>query len=120
MVDLSLGAWRAREAAFQLAAETGVELAPLFADDPDRGFVSLAVRSIDVAARGDPLVMTAFGDAARIGPALPGGGVIAVLAPGHGLPIRAENEWFFTFLRRHGLSVALIGDDVPSALGKSP
>jgi len=120
MVDLSLGAWRAREAAFQLAAETGVELASLSVDDPDRGLVSSGLRSIDVAARGDPLVMIAFDDAARIGQALPGGGVVAVLAPAYGLPIRAENEWFFTFLRRHGLSVALVGDDVPSALGKSP
>src|SRR5580704_16733880 len=111
MVDLSLGAWRPREAAFQLGVETGVELASLSIDEPDRTAMSSGVRSIDVAARGDPLVMTAFDDAARIGPALPGGGMVVVLAPGHGLPIRAENEWFFIFLRRHGLAVALVGDD---------
>ena len=55
-----------------------------------------------------------------IAPALPGGGLVAVLAPRDGLPLRVENEWFFTFLRRHGLSVALLGDDVPSALAKTP
>ena len=43
-VDLSLGAWRAREAAFQLAAETGVELASLFADDSDRAVMRSGVQ----------------------------------------------------------------------------
>ena len=119
-VDLTLGAWRPREAAFQLAAQTGVALASLFPDDPERAVMDFGVRSIDVAATGDPLIMIAHDDAACIGPALPGGGLVAVLAPRDGLPLRVENEWFFTFLRRHGLSVALLGDDVPSALAKTP
>src|SRR5579871_541847 len=97
-VDLSLGAWRPREAALQLAAQTGVQLAPPFGDDtahprePSIAEASTAarqdrrngeaatampnpispdVREIDIAARGDPLVAAAFEDAARIAAALP-------------------------------------------------
>jgi len=148
LVDLTLGAWRAREAAFQLAAQWRVRLAASIDDGTDdrvrepsgpepllakrqgqRGdgagtarpdLLGLDSREIDVAARGDALVMAAFDDAARLAPALPGAGLVAVLAPRYGLPLRSENEWFFIFLRRHGLAIALVGADVPTALGKSP
>jgi hypothetical protein len=119
IVDLSLGAWRAREAARQLAAATGAALARLDGDaEMDDGGRQGA--TIDLAARGDPLVTTACEDAARIGAAVAGASLVAVIAPRRGLPLRAENEWFFAFLRRLGLTIALIGDDVPGVLGKSP
>jgi hypothetical protein len=118
-VDLILGAWRPREAAFQLAAELGIELRSLHADDPERALMTIGSRAIDVAAEGDPTIMTAHDDAARVGSALPVGGTVAVFAPFQGLSLRVENEWFFLFLRRRGISIAVIGEDPVTTIGKS-
>jgi hypothetical protein len=119
-VDLILGAWRPREAARQLAADLGISLKPLHGDDPDRAVMTTGPRSIDVEAGGDPTIATAYDDAGRIATELPAGAVVIVLTPRFGLPMRAENEWFFLYLRRDGTSVAAVGDEPPaSEIGKA-
>ena len=118
-VDLVLGAWRPREAALQLATELGLELGLVHADDPDRALMVTGPRAIDVEATGDPVIATAYDDAERIGATLPGGATVVVFTPRYGLPLRIENEWFFLFLRRSGISVAAIGDEPPMSVGKT-
>jgi hypothetical protein len=110
-LDFTLGAWRPREAAFQLAANLEVELRSLAPEDPERAVMAVGARSVDIDAEGDPTVVTAHDDAARIAKKLPGGAVVVVLSPRFGLPLRVENEWFFLFLRRLGISVTIIGDE---------
>ena len=117
-VDLVLGAWRPREAAFQLAAGLGVALQP---NPPTDAGTLIGPEAIDVAARGDMPVNQAWDDALRISAGLRGGGVIAVLAPRFGLPLRADNEWLFHFLRRLGRAVVILGDEPQMhAIEKSP
>lgn len=119
-VDLILGAWRPREAAHQLAADLGISLKPLHGDDPERAVMTTGPRSIDVEAASDPTIATAYDDAGRIAAELPAGAVVIVLTPRFGLPMRAENEWFFLYLRRDGTSVAAVGDEPPaSEIGKA-
>ncbi len=113
-VDLTLGAWRPREAAFQLAASLDLALPP-----GDDSFSAAGLAAVHAEGAGDPLIMTAWQDAALIAPQLPGGSTVAVLAPRWNLPFRVENEWFFFFLRRYGLSITLIGDDVATSVSKS-
>ncbi len=118
-VDLTLGAWRPREAAFQLAAGLGLTLPQPGMADRGASAMAAGLAAVYTEATGDPVIMTAYHDAAMIGPALPGGGTVAVLGPRWNLPLRVENEWFFLFLRRHGLSIALVGDDIVATVGKS-
>ncbi len=114
-VDLVLGAWRPREAAAQLATVLGVTL-------PQRSAPAAAATvtdDIDIAALGDPVVLEAYEAATRIAAALPPNGLIAVLAPRYGLPLRQDNEWFFLFLKRRNVSLVLIGDEPPAnAIGR--
>jgi hypothetical protein len=118
-VDLVLGAWRPREAAFQLAAGLDVALQPI--DGAGEAVAVVGAQTIDIEAAGAPLVNQAWDDASRIAETLPGGAVIVVLAPRFDLPMRAENEWFFLFLRRLGQAVVVIGKEPPmTATGRSP
>lgn len=120
-VDLVLGAWRPREAALQLAAGLGVELLPTRPPEPRAQSLAISAEAIDAAAQGDILVNQAWDDASRISAALFGGTVIAVLAPRFDLPLRADNEWFFHFLRRLDRAVVIIGDEpTMRAIAKSP
>ena len=116
VVDLVLGGWRPREAAFQLAIRLGIAPGPGDDDSPRIALAATGIVAADAAAVGDPTIYAAFDDAARIGSVLGPDATIAVLAPRFGLPLRAENEWFFLFLRRHIASVALIGDEPPTAV----
>ncbi len=104
-VDLVLGAWRPWEAATQLAAALGVTLPP----GPARALS--ACDEIDDAAVGDPLIFRAHAAAARIAAALPAAGVVVVLTPRFGLPLRHDNEWFFLFLKRRGIAIVFVGDE---------
>ena len=116
VVDLVLGGWRPREAAFQLAIRLGIALGPGDDEAPRTALAATGIVAADAAAVGDPTICVAFDDAARIGAILGTDATVAVLAPRFGLPLRAENEWFFLFLRRHIASVALIGDEPPTAV----
>jgi len=110
-VDLTLGAWRPREAATQLAA--GLGLAP---PAPEPAFASPDTIDIDVESVGEPVLLRAHEDARRIAAALPTNGVVTLLAPRYGLPLRYDNEWFFLFLRRRSIAIALIGDEPTAAV----
>jgi hypothetical protein len=120
-VDLILGAWRAREAAQQLAAGMEIELGPMPGIETEEGAITIGAPAIDVEAAGDPLINQAWDDACRIVAALPGGAIVVLLAPRFDLPLRVENEWFFHFLRKLGQPVVIIGKDPPlQAVAKTP
>lgn len=120
-VDLVLGAWRPREAALQLATGLGIELTQIARTDPDESKLATIAVAIDMAAQGDVLVNQAWDDASRVVDGLVAGAVVVVLAPRFGLPLRADNEWFFFFIRRLGHAVVIVGDEPPMrAIAKSP
>ncbi len=52
-VDLTLGAWRPREAAVQLATTLGIALGPGLPSDPATSPITIGRRGIDVGAVGD-------------------------------------------------------------------
>jgi hypothetical protein len=110
-VDLVLGGWRPREAAFQLAASLGVDLGRCDRSEPAETDLAMSVGEVDVGAQGDPLVNQAWEDACRIAAALPASAVVVVLPPRFDLPLRADNEWFFYFLRRLGRSIIVVGEE---------
>lgn len=119
-VDLVLGAWRAREAARQLAAALGLVLPP-FGSGEARSGEAIILQSIEESLSGDGLVTAAAGDAAFLARALPGASIVVVLTPRYDSPLRAENEWLFFFLRRLGVSVAIVGEEPPlPAILRSP
>lgn len=118
-VDLTLGAWRPREAAMQLAAMLGIALPAGLPAEPDASPVTIGRRSIDVGAVGDPIAFLAFDDARRIAAALPAAATIVVLAPRHGRGIGTHNDWLFHFLRRAALSLLVIGDEPPTAMART-
>jgi hypothetical protein len=120
-VDLALGGWRPREAAFQLAAALGVTLTSRERVVPAETDPVTGVDLVDIAARGDPLVNQAWEDASRIAARLAAKAVAVVLAPRFGLPLRADNEWFFHFLRRLSQTIVIVGEEPPMrAVEKSP
>jgi len=104
VVDLLLGAWRARQAAREAAAQLGIELPP----GHDRA-ASIISAGVDREARGEPTVLTAFDDARRVAAALSPGAEVVVLLPRFGLPLRDENDWFLRFLARQGATVRRTG-----------
>lgn len=112
-VDLTLGAWRPREAATQLAAGLGLALP---APEPVSAFASPDTIDIDVESVGEPVLLRAHEDARRVAAALPTNGVVTLLAPRYGLPLRYDNEWFFLFLKRRSIAIALIGDEPVAAV----
>ncbi len=112
-VDLTLGAWRPREAATQLAAGLGLTLS---GPEPASAFASPDTVDVDIEAVGDPVLLRCYDDARRIAAALPTNGVVALLAPGYGLPLRYESEWLFLFLKRRGIAIALVGDEPTAAV----
>ena len=112
-VDLTLGAWRPREAASQLAAGLGLTL---LGAEPASAFANPDTADIDIEAVGDPVLLRCHDDARRIAAALPTNAVVALLAPRYGLPLRYESEWFFLFLKRRGIAIALIGDEPTAAV----
>jgi hypothetical protein len=116
-VDLVLGAWRPREAAAQLGVALGVALKPLPEDKPDKEILARLRDRIDVEAAGEPTVMRAWDDATRIAPVLSASAAVAMLAPRYRLPLRVENEWFFFFLRRLGVSIAVLGEEPVLSIG---
>ncbi|MCB1485884.1 MAG: hypothetical protein KDJ88_00330 [Bauldia sp.] len=104
-IDLVLGAWRPREAATQLAAALAVKL-------PEARHPASEAEEIDSAAIGDTGILYAHEAARRIARVLPAqNGVVALLTPRFGLPLRSDNEWFFHFLKRFGIAIAIIGPD---------
>ncbi|MDB5072612.1 MAG: hypothetical protein JWM87_3723 [Candidatus Eremiobacteraeota bacterium] len=124
VADVSLGSWRPRHIAHELAAQLSVELN---ADErvdttlPDlRAFDYGAVigRGVDTEARGDPMIMRAFDDARAIAHALDEQGMAVVaLGPRFGARWRAGEVWFLRFLRqlREGVAdedvlLAMAGD----------
>lgn len=120
-VDLVLGGWRPREAAFQLAAALGVELSKGMVVDLDDSNLATGAAIVDIAVRGDRLVNQAWEDACRIADALPATAVAVVFVPQFDLPLRADNEWFFHFLRRLGQTVVAAGGEPRfRTLEKSP
>jgi hypothetical protein len=119
IVDLTLGAWRPREAARQLATGLGIALGPGLPPDPAASPVTTGRRGIDVSVSGDPIALVAHGDARRIASALPPGGTIVVLTPRHGRGIGTLNDWLFYFLRGHSLSLVVIGDEPATAMARS-
>lgn len=113
-VDLALGAWRPHEAANQLAGTLGVALppAPVIGQHPLDGG--------DAAAAGAPGILHAHEAARRTAAALPANAAVVVFAPRFGLPLRQDNEWFFLFLKRRGVSIVLTGDEVaPTVISQS-
>ncbi len=116
-VDLVLGAWRPREAAAQLALALGVSLKRLPEDEPKQEILAHLRGMIDVEASGEPTVMRAYDDAARIAAELSAVSIVAMLAPRYGLPLRLENEWFFFFLRRMGVAIAAVGETPRFSIG---
>ncbi len=118
-VDLTLGAWRPREAATQLAAVAGIALGPGLSPDAATSPVTVGRRGIDTAAVGDPIAVLAHDDAARIAAALPAAATIVVLAPRHGRGLGTLNDWLFFYLRRLALSLVVVGDEPATAMARS-
>lgn len=118
-VDLTLGAWRPREAAVQLATTLGIALGPGLPSDPATSPITIGRRGIDVGAVGDPIAFLAHDDARRIAAALPAAATIVVLAPRHGRGIGTLNDWLFHFLRQLALSLVVIGDEPATAMARS-
>lgn len=113
-IDLTLGAWRPWEAATQLAAALGVALpdAPLMPASP--------LDEIDAGAVGEATVFHAHAVAGLLSAALPQNGIVAILTPRFGLPLRRDNEWLFLFLKRRSISLAIVGDEpVTTVIGRS-
>lgn len=119
VVDLTLGAWRPREAARQLALTLGVDLGPGLAAEAATSPITIERRGLDVAATGDPLAFLCFADARSIAAALPPTGTITILAPRFGRGIGTLNDWFFHFLRRTALQLALVGEEPPTAMARA-
>lgn len=118
-IDLTLGAWRPREAATQLAATLGISLGPGLPPDRDTSPITVAIRGIDVGAAGDPIAVLAHDDARRIAAALPAAATVVILAPRHGRGIGTLNDWLFFFLRRFALSLVVIGDEPATAMARA-
>ncbi|HET7717946.1 MAG TPA: hypothetical protein VFK86_20145, partial [Bauldia sp.] len=118
-VDLTLGAWRPREAAMQLAAIVGVALAPGLDADPAASPIGTGRRGIDAAAVGDPIAFLAHDDAKRIVAALPAAATIVVLAPRHGRGLGTLNDWLFFYLRRMALALVVVGDEPAAVMARS-
>ena len=121
-VDLVLGGWRPREAAFQLAAALGVDLGnDGVVDADDINLLATGAEIVDIAAQGDRLINRAWQDACRVAAALPATAVTVVFVPQFDLPLRADNEWFLHFLRRLGQTVVAVGAEPRfRAVEKSP
>ncbi len=115
-VDLTLGAWRPREAATQLAAALGVPLGPGLG--ADRPAMSLGRDGIDIAALGDRVVLLAHDDAARIAAALPATATIVLLPPRYDRGIGIGNDWFFLFLRRQGITLLAVGGEPAATVSR--
>jgi len=101
-VDLSLGGWRARQAATELAAQVDQTLddtEPYQAQSLFDSPASIVGAGIDAEARGRREVLIAYQDACRLAPLL-AHRCVAVFAPRFGLPWRPENSWFFRFARQ--------------------
>jgi len=108
VVDLTLGAWRPRAAAHQLAAQAGVALAPpgvapVFSAQAGAGtdWAAMVGTNIDAEARGPTQVLNADADAEALLPHLCADGppiVIAWLPLAAGLP--DDNGWFLRILGR--------------------
>ena len=110
VVDLCLGAWRAREAAFQLCLQCGLTL-----DSIDGAGVSNGTwnsRGVNVEARGDALISAAYRDGRNLAAAL-AGGEVRVLPPKFGAAWRPENEWIFHYLSLAGVALICEGDPPP-------
>ena len=118
-IDLTLGAWRPREAASQLACRLGVDLGPGLPDDVQLSPVTVGLRAIDIDAIGDPVALQCHDDARRIADALPAAATVAVLAPRYGLPLGTFNDWFLHFLRRFAVSLVLLGDEPATVMARS-
>lgn len=119
IVDLTLGAWRPREAAMQLSATIGIALGPGLASDPASSPITNGRRGIDAGAIGDAIAFLAHDDARRIAAALPAAATAVVLAPRHGRGIGTLNDWLFHFLRRLAVSLVVIGDEPATAMARS-
>lgn len=120
-VDLALGSWRPREAARQLGVSLGIELDLSVYDVPPDSDLAFAAATADVDAGSDPLVTNAWQDACHIAAALPADVVVVVFAPQYDLPLRADNEWFFHFLRRLDRAIVVAGSEPKMrAVEKSP
>lgn len=107
-VDLSLGGWRPRQAAVELAAQLGIPLpAP---DDSGHGtafdtespsYADIIGSGVDAEARGDRSIIAAFHDATAIADSIASEPrPIFLFPPRFGLPWREENHWFVLFLAR--------------------
>lgn len=118
-VDLTLGAWRPREAAVQIAATIGIALGPGLPPDPSSSPITNGRRAIDTGAIGDAIAFLTHDDARRIAAALPAAATIVVLAPRHGRGIGTLNDWLFYFLRRLAVSLVVIGDEPATAMARS-
>ena len=119
LVDLSLGAWRPREAARQLALALGIDLGPGLPPDPANSPITLERRGLDVGATGDPVAFLCLEDARRIASALPPTGTITILAPRFGRGIGTLNDWFFHFLRRTALQLSLVGPEPATVMARA-
>lgn len=110
-VDLSLGGWRPRQAAVELATQLGIAL-PV-PDDSGHGtafdterpsYADIIGSGVDAEARGDRSIIAAFHDAATITSSIASDPrPVFLFPPRFGLPWREENHWFVRFLAR-GLS----------------
>ena len=119
LVDLSLGAWRPREAAGQLALALGIDIGPGLPSDPANSPITLERRGLDVAATGDPVAVLCLEDARRIASVLPPTGTITILAPRFGRGLGTLNDWFFHFLRRTALQLSLVGPEPATVMARS-
>ena len=108
IVDLTLGAWRPREAARQLAVALGIELGPGLPADAATSPITLERRGLDIAATGDPVAFLCFDDARRIAAAeefgKPGDRIIVTA----GVPLRTPGS-------TNMLRIAYIGSEGKSS-----
>jgi hypothetical protein len=111
-IDLTLGAWRARHAARELAVQTGTVLderaTPYDALEARVGGVDLGEvigAGVDAESRGDATMRIAYDDARRIARALPRDATILVFGPRFGAPRRPENDAFVRFMREFAIAV---------------
>ncbi len=114
VLDISRGAWRARDVALQLAEAIGADLPAVetFYDGDDPETIG---RGVDAEARGPLPVLVGYRDALALQPRLPARARLALIHDPE-CPPEDENHWFLTFLKRMGTRI----DRLPLPVGAGP
>lgn len=124
VVDFSLGGWRPRQAATELAQQLGMSM-PVRLESSDHPIsdprdnsdwqAEIVGRGIDEEAAGRRTVRNAFADAHHIGNAIKVAGLsrIIILAARFALPMREEDLFFIHFLSRCFAETSVVRIEAP-------